>query len=479
MVDIGRRQFTIGLGAAGLTAGVAGSALRAAIGAPKVDVIVLGAGMSGLNAAWLLEQQGVRVLVLEGRKRVGGRVHTLFDLPGYPEMGFNAMGDGYGRGIEWAKRTKLELVEISARRKGREQGLYLNDKLVTREQWTAATFNPFPEGYRTAMPWEAVGRVIDKTNPLTNYTAWLEPASGPLDISLNAYLVAQGFNQDAIRFANDVSPFYGTNSHDVSALMLEFTAGFTKNQLSAGPNSWSIKGGNEKLPRAMAALLKGDLLFKKEVVAIDNGADIVEVRCADGSVYQAARVVCSLPFSTLRNVHITPGLNDLQSRAVASLPYQPLSIAFLTATEPFWEADGLAPGMWTDSVLGTVIPQHYGKTAQEISGLTVQARGQKAGIWDRMGPGRTLASIIAKFEELRPAAKGKLKGHRVFSWTMEYFNVGDFSYFAPGQISDFVPTMAQPAGRIHFCGEHTATATRGLEGALESAERAAIEILTL
>lgn len=479
MVDLARRQFTIGLGAAGLAAGLTATPLRAAPRAGKIDVIVLGAGMSGLNAAWLLEQQGLSVLVLEGRNRVGGRVHTLFDMPGYPEMGFNAMGDAYGRGIDWAKRTKLELVEVSARRRGREQGLYLNDRPVTREEWAAAPFNPFPEAYRSAMPWEVIDRVIAKTNPLTDYTAWLQPASRPFDISLNAYLAAQGFDQDAIRMANDVSPFYGTNSHDVSALMLEFTAGFTKNQLSAGPNSWSIQGGNEKLPRAMAAMLKGDLILNKEVVAIDNGADKVEVRCADGSTFQAGRVVCSLPFSTLRNVHITPGLSNLQARAVAMLPYQPLSIAFLTATEPFWEKDGLAPGMWTDSVLGTVIPQHYGKTVEEISGLTVQARGQKAGIWDRMGPKRTLETIVAKFEQLRPAAKGKLKGHSVFSWTSEYFNAGDFSYFAPGQISDFVPTMAQPAGRIHFCGEHTATVNRGLEGALESGERAATEIITL
>ena len=73
------------------------------------DVIVLGADASGLNAAWLLEQQGMQVLVLEGRKRVGGRVLTLFGQPGFPEMGFNSMAAGYRRGIDAAKRAGVEL----------------------------------------------------------------------------------------------------------------------------------------------------------------------------------------------------------------------------------------------------------------------------------------------------------------------------------------------------------------------------------
>jgi len=481
MVDMKRRQFTLGLGAAGLA--VAASPLMAATRSPrggKIDVIVLGAGVAGLNAAFLLEQEGKRVLVLEGRKRVGGRVHTLFDLPGTPEMGFNSMGDAYGRGIGWAKRTGLELIEVGKRyRMGKEQGLYLDGKLITRAEWATASRNPFPEPYRTCMPWEASSVALAKNNPLKEYTNWLEPESRPFDISLNAFLTAQGFSQEAIRLANDVSPFHGTTAHDVSALMLEFGVGFTKNQLSAGPNSWSVKGGNELLPKAMATLLKGDLLLDKEVVAIDSRADIAEVRCADGSVYQAPRIVCTLPFATLRNVHMTPGLDPLQSRAVASLPYQRLSMAFLTASTPFWDADGESAAMWTDGVLGTVTPQRYGASPEEITGFIVQARGLHADVWDRMGSETALKRIVAKLEELRPAAKGKLTAHRMFSWCQEYFNAGDWAYFAPGQISDFVPTMSRPAGRIHFCGEHTATNARGLEGALESAERAAVEVLSL
>jgi monoamine oxidase len=46
----------------------------------------------------------------------------------------------------------------------------------------------------------------------------------------------------------------------------------------------------------------------------------------------------------------------------------------------------------------------------------------------------------------------------------------------PGQITEFGAEVATPHGRIHFCGEHTAIANRGMEGAMESGERAAFEL---
>ena len=51
--------------------------------------------------------------------------------------------------------------------------------------------------------------------------------------------------------------------------------------------------------------------------------------------------------------------------------------------------------------------------------------------------------------------------------------------WAPGQVTAFASEVGKPHGRIHFCGEHTAVSNRGMEGAMESGERAAFEILGL
>lgn len=481
---VDRRGFTLGLAGAAaalMTPTLVQAAAKAARPAPArgLDVIVLGAGISGLNTAWLLEQQGLNVLVLEGRNRVGGRIMTLMDQPGYPEMGFNSMAEGYGRGIDAAQRAGVELVEVGARyRVGPPPALYIKGKPLTREEWARHPDNPFPDHLKSFLPAELVSVLIARNTPLKDWTQWTDPANAPLDVSLYEFLKAQGLSDQAIHLANDTSPYYGTNAYDVSALMLEFNDGFVKAQAESGPKSLAVKGGNLLLPQAMRGMLKGDLLLGKEVVAIDTTATGATVTCRDGTSYSAGRVICSLPFSTLRHVRITPGLTGIQARGVTTMPYQPLSIAFLTATSPFWEDDKLPPGMWTDGTVGVVMPQRFGATVEEISGFTVQARGALAHYWDAMGKDAALAHIVAGIEAMRPAAKGKLKAAAYFSWMAEPFNLGDWAYFSPGQVAGVMGDIARPAGRLHFCGEHTATGARGLEGALESSERVVLEVLS-
>lgn len=486
-MTIDRRTFSLGgMSLAALAAGspaLAAGARKAAPAKPlrqpgESDVIVLGAGISGLQAAWMLEQQGLSVTVLEARERVGGRVWTLLDQPGYPEMGFNSMGEAYGRGFDAAQRAGVELQEVSARwRFGPPSLLWINGQPLTRAEWAKFPGNPLPDALKMLMPGEVVGKLVSDHNRLADWTSWHDPVHAALDISLYEFLKAQGLSDAAIRLCNDVAPYYGSNAWEVSSLMMEYNDGFVKTQLAAGPRSMAVKGGNIHLPTAMAKLLKGDLLLGREVVAVVQDGARVAVHCDDGAVFSAPRVICSLPFSALRNVKMLPGLEGLQAQAVGQLGYQSISMVFLTATAPFWDEDRLAPGMWTDGPLGTVMPQRFGDTPEEITGFIVQARGNLAQYWDRLGPETAKTLVVRQMEKLRPAARGKLAAHSYFSWAGERFNGGDVSYFGPGQVR-WVDEMVKPAGRVHFCGEHTATASRGLEGALESAERVALEVLT-
>ena len=75
-------------------------------------------------------------------------------------------------------------------------------------------------------------------------------------------------------------------------------------------------------------------------------------------------------------------------------------------------------------------------------------------------------------------AKGKLKVADFKSWYNDPFSCGDWAVWQPGQIKEFIQSLSKPIGRIHFCGEHTALSNRGMEGAMESGERAAQEVLT-
>jgi monoamine oxidase len=240
----------------------------------------------------------------------------------------------------------------------------------------------------------------------------------------------------------------------------------------------AYKGGNQNLPIAMAKRLKGDLIFGKVVSAIDVSDTGATVYCSDGTRFTSKAVVCSMPFSTLRHVAINPAPPPTQSRAIKTLNYIPITQFHLVPKKAYWKEDGLHPNMWTDGPVGMVLAQRFGKTDDEVTSLTVWARGLNATYHDRLGASAAKKLILSEFERLRPAAKGQLEVAAMHSWALDPFAAGDWAIYAPGQVTAFATTMAQPHKRLHFCGEHTALGSRGMEGALESAERAALEVLT-
>ena len=77
----------------------------------KSDVVVIGAGLSGLYAATILQDEGYNVTVLEADKRVGGRVLSERSVPGNPESGGTSFGPGYARLINTAHRFNVELID--------------------------------------------------------------------------------------------------------------------------------------------------------------------------------------------------------------------------------------------------------------------------------------------------------------------------------------------------------------------------------
>jgi len=90
-----------------------------------------------------------------------------------------------------------------------------------------------------------------------------------------------------------------------------------------------------------------------------------------------------------------------------------------------------------------------------------------------------ISTVIQSIEQLRPSSKDQLEPLAYHSWYQNPYSKGDWAYWQPGQISKFGQHVGNRHGQIHFCGEHTAVANRGMEGAMESAERVAFEVMGL
>jgi monoamine oxidase len=500
-MTLSRRDFLVSSAAASVAA-LAPHVRAAGNGQP--DVIVIGAGLSGLETALTLEENGHSVLVLEGRRRIGGRMYTLFDLPGHPEVGGNSISNAYGRTLAAAQRSGVEVVNLASRlfnnRAGQE--LFLGGEHVKLADWAAHRRNPFTGELRKLPPWGWADALFKQRMPFKDLENWHDAAHAQHDISVHDFLSAQGATDAQIHLGYDTNIAYGTTSRDVSLLQQAFadhwqavnrgavtafarsgamSAPATGAAPAAAPSNLLIgvfKGGNQNLPIAMSRRLKGDLLQGKRVSAIETGPTGATVRCADGSKYSAKAVVCSMPFSTLRDVAIDPLPPALQHKAIQTLGYIPITQFHMIAKKPFWEMDGLSPSMWTDGPLGMVLAQRFGKTDSEVTSLTVWCRGQNGLFIDRFGVEEAQRMILDEFARLRPASKGLLTVGAVHSWTADPFSAGDWAIFQPGQVRELRASIAAAHQRLYFCGEHTAIGSRGIEGALESAERVSLEVLS-
>jgi monoamine oxidase len=184
-----------------------------------------------------------------------------------------------------------------------------------------------------------------------------------------------------------------------------------------------------------------------------------------------------VPPSIVRRIAIEPQLPPLQAQALATLPSQPLTQVYLAPRSRFWELDGYAASLFTDTRAGMVAAARNRDDPSEVTSLTAWITGDNAVALDRLAPADAGRAVIAAIETLRPAARGQLELVGMHSWGADPHAGGAWAYFRPGEVTRFAAVLGQAHGRLHFCGEHLATASRGMEGAMESAEEAAAAVL--
>ena len=487
-----RREFL-----ASLARVSAGAAMSCAVpapllaAAPRPRVLVIGAGLSGLRCALLLEDQGCDVTVIEGRSRIGGRLETLAEVPGRPEAGGSVLGRSYARMRSMAERAGAELAtpamghgpktgpckschaqgKVPDRRGGPGQLIAWRGRLILEGDWIDA-LPGLSERERGVTPDRLMATYVQTANPLPDAEAWTRPEFAKFDdTSLEAYLQGLGATPTALELMNVAPNCPGL----ARASSLWALRDGQRRAAAAGGLPLEFVGGSTAFVAKLAATLRTRPVTGKVVTAIGSAPDRVVVRCADGSAFDADFAISTLPLPILSRIALDPAPPSDQAAAFRQIGYTPITRIYYRIRRPFWEQDGLPVTMWTDSAIERVFPLRDDSGA--VVALVSHADGPGAEELDSLGDRNRHRHAERELARLRPATKGAVEAVATTSWATDRFAGGAYPCYAPGQIGRLRPAVARPLGRLHFAGEHTAVTQPGMEGAAESADRAVAEVL--
>jgi monoamine oxidase len=414
--------------------------------APKV--LVLGAGLAGLTAAYRLMQKGIDVIILEAQNRVGGRVFThTIDKESHLTVEL---------GAEWVGESHQKLKNYC-----KEFGLKLNNHQFDTALILNRTYSPI-NAWAYDAAWETKYQKI-----LKDFTTYNEKQQRELDkITWWRFLKKNGVNDHDLEILELFhSTDYGESTRFISAYsaLAEYSISSPKDEMD-----YKIEGGNTKIVEAFKNKIGEDRIKMSHLVtSIDQTSKKVMVTCQNGTKWEADKVICTLPVNALLNVNFNPVLPASKIEALDSLAYARIIKTSILFKERFWGNESL-------DIITDGVGQYYFHSTKNQAGtkgcLTSYSIGDKA---SKMNEAQKIATLC---ETLEPAF-GKV-AHLAekavsYYWGEDAFTKGAYAVYMLNQSFDVKETIAKSFKNVHFAGEHIADWQGFMEGAIETGESAA------
>ena len=420
-------------------------------------IIVIGAGAAGMYMAFLLNQKGMNVEILEASSRNGGRIQYLQGFSDFPlELGADEI---YGNNHIWHELITgmgITVIERAPR------PVYVLDGVPgTAEDYQNDTDFQVAQGF---------------INEIPNY-------QGP-DITIQNAITSAGIKNRVHHIMNaEIGNQYGTSNDRLSIR----GASSQQNNFEGGSGIYVVQGQSHiTILNSVFASIRDKIKHNTPVSSIDYTGALVEIRDTNGEVHSAEKVIITVPISILKDgdISFTPTLSGSKLNAIQNLGMDAGMKVAIAFNANFWGAD-------TTSIISDgVVPRYYAPglgRSNSNSVLTAYIMGEQAEFLNNFEDNQIYESLLAELDKLyhgnasRLVARDKEENIQgvVKNWTKEPYIKGAYSYPKVGS-SLAREILALPVdNRLFFAGE--ATGLKGdfgtVQGALTSAERVLEEIV--
>jgi monoamine oxidase len=462
---LNRRNFLKTAGTA--TAGILLSSSSVYPQRRKRSCVIIGSGLAGLAAAYKLKSAGWSVTVLEARDRIGGRVlsHKFAESELVCELGAEWVGESHER-----LRTMCRDFNIPLQKHQFDDYL-LRDGTVSRPgEWG---FSPQARAAFDKLLKQSDKFTLLQKTRLDKYDWW-------------TYLEKIGFGEDDLRLRDLMdSTDFGESIRHVSAFaaLAEYAESSPKNEMD-----YKMTGGNSRLAEEFAKRIgRENIQLNAAVASVKQRAGSVAVNAVYPSTEQkpgrltgaaqtfmADAVICTVPINSLLKIKFDPPLPAAQTQAAEELTYARICKNSVLYDERFWKDDNF-------SMVSDTTSHYYFHSTQNQPGrqgiLTSYAIGEKADVLASQSDPRRMGITARDLVDFAPNAPRLTRGIASYAWQRDPYTDGAYALYKPGQWFGIRPVLARPHGKVLFAGEHLADWQGFMEGAIETGEAAADNLI--